>query len=157
MAEQQEKKKKKKVRRFYDYGLVFTIIFLTAFGLVMIYSSSSYSAQLAYGDAGYFMKRQGMIALAGLVGMFIVSKINYHFFARFARLSYIVSYILMGLVMTVGIERNGQKRWLGIGDLSFQPTEFVKVALILYLAFTIVKMARMINEGKGLGAIALRA
>ncbi len=157
MAEQQEKKKKKKVRRFYDYSLVFTIIFLTAFGLVMIYSSSSYSAQLAYGDAGYFMKRQGMIALAGLVGMFIVSKINYHFFARFARLSYIVSYILMGLVMTVGIERNGQKRWLGIGDLSFQPTEFVKVALILYLAFTIVKMGRMINEGKGLGAIALRA
>lgn len=157
MAEQKEKKKKKKVRRFYDYSLVFTIIFLTVFGLVMIYSSSSYSAQLAYGDAGYFMKRQGMIALAGLVCMFIVSKMNYHFFARFARVSYILSYILMGLVMTVGIERNGQKRWLGVGSLSFQPTEFVKVALILYLAFTIVKMGRMINEGKGLGAIALRA
>ena len=157
MAEQQEMKKKKKVRRFYDYSLVFTIIFLTAFGLVMIYSSSSYSAQLAYGDAGYFMKRQGLIALAGLVGMFIVSKMNYHFFARFARLSYIVSYILMALVMTVGIERNGQKRWLGIGDVSFQPTEFVKVALILYLAFIIVRMGRMVNDGKGLAAIALRA
>ncbi len=157
MAEQQEKKKKKKMRRFYDYSLVFTIIFLTAFGLVMIYSSSSYSAQLTYGDAGYFMKRQGLIALAGLVIMFVVSKMNYHFFARFANLGYITSYILMGLVMTVGIERNGQKRWLGVGSLSFQPTELVKVALILYLAVIIVKMGRMVNEGKGLAAIAIRA
>ena len=53
-----QNKKEGKTRRFYDYSLLFTIIFLTVFGLVMIYSSSSYSAQLRYHDAGYFMKRR---------------------------------------------------------------------------------------------------
>ena len=67
MAEHQEAKKKGKIRRFYDYSLVFTIIFLTVFGLIMIYSSSSYSAQLAYdGDDFHFVRRQGLIALAFL-------------------------------------------------------------------------------------------
>ena len=103
MAERQEhqgKKKKAKVRRFYDYSLVFTIIFLILFGLVMIYSSSSYSAQLTYdGDSFHFVRRQGLIALGSLAVMIAISKMDYHFFARFARFSYILSYILMFLVM----------------------------------------------------------
>lgn len=157
MAEHQETKKKGKVRRFYDYSLVFTIIFLTVFGLVMIYSSSSYSAQLTYkGDDFHFVRRQGFIALGGLAAMFIISKMDYHFFARFAKLAYILSYILMILVMTIGDERNGQKRWLGIGGLSFQPTEFVKIALVLYLAVIIVKMGKRLNEYEGIWAIAIR-
>ncbi len=157
MAEHQETKKKGKVRRFYDYSLVFTIIFLTVFGLVMIYSSSSYSAQLTYnGDDFHFVRRQGFIALGGLAAMFIISKMDYHFFARFAKLAYILSYILMILVMTIGDERNGQKRWLGIGGLSFQPTEFVKIALVLYLAVIIVKMGKRLNEYEGIWAIAVR-
>ena len=157
MAEHQEAKKKGKVRRFYDYSLVFTIIFLTVFGLVMIYSSSSYSAQLAYkGDDFHFVRRQGFIALGGLAAMFVISKMDYHFFARFAKLAYILSYILMILVMAIGDERNGQKRWLGIGGLSFQPTEFVKIALVLYLSVVIVKMGKRLNEYEGIWAIAIR-
>lgn len=157
MAEHQGGKKKGKVRRFYDYSLVFTIIFLTVFGLVMIYSSSSYSAQLAYkGDDFHFVRRQGFIALGGLVLMIIISKVDYHIWARFAKLAYILSYIMMFLVMTVGIERNGQKRWLGIGGLSFQPTEFVKIALILYLAVVIVKLGKRVDQNEGLMAIAIR-
>lgn len=157
MAEHQEAKKKGKIRRFYDYSLVFTIIFLTVFGLIMIYSSSSYSAQLAYdGDDFHFVRRQGLIALAGLVIMLIISKMDYHFFARFAKFAYILSYILMILVITVGIERNGQKRWLGVGSISFQPTEFVKIALVLYLSVIIVKMGKKVDQNEGLLAIAIR-
>ena len=160
MAERQEhqgKKKKAKVRRFYDYSLLFTIIFLILFGLVMIYSSSSYSAQLTYdGDSFHFVRRQGLIALGSLAVMIAISKMDYHFFARFARFSYILSYILMFLVMTIGKTINGQKRWLGVVYLTIHPTEFVKIALILYLSAIIVKMGKRVNKKEGLWAIAIR-
>ena len=148
MAENRPEKKKK-VRRFYDYSLLFTVIFLTVFGLVMIYSSSSYSAQLVYGDVAYFMKRQAMIALAGFVGMILISKMDYHWYARFAVLAYIMSYVLMIAVSLFGRKVNGKRRWLAIGPISFQPTEFVKVALIVMLAAVIVQMGRNINRKKG--------
>ena len=115
----------------------------------MIYSSSSYSAQLVYGDAAYFMKRQAMIALAGFVGMILISKMDYHWYARFAVLAYIMSYVLMIAVSLFGRKVNGKRRWLAIGPISFQPTEFVKVALIVMLAAVIVQMGRNINRKKG--------
>lgn len=148
--------KKLRARRFYDYSLLFAVIFLTVFGLVMIYSSSSYSAQLRYGDAGYFMKRQGYIALAGFLVMLLISKINYHFFAKFALLSYFLSYVLMFMVMftPLGIEMNGKKRWLKLGPVQFQPTELVKIALILLLAVVITEMGVQVNKIKALGVIA---
>ena len=72
----------------------------------------------------------------GLVAMLIISKIDYHIFARFSVFAYLMSYILMIAVSLVGREVNGKKRWLG-GPLSFQPTEFVKIALIVLLAAVI--------------------
>ena len=148
---QEARAQKKKVRHFYDYSLLFSIIFLTAFGLVMIYSASSYSAQLdpRYGGNGaYFMQRQGAIAAVGFVVLFIVSKMDYHFFAKFSVLGYVMSYVLMIAVSLVGTEANGKKRWLGIGPVSFQPTEFVKIALILMLAAVITSVGHRINRPK---------
>lgn len=115
--------KKKKARRFYDYSLLFTIIFLTIFGLIMIYSASSYTAQLKYDNASYFMARQAKIALGGFVLMIIISKMDYHWYSRFAVFAYVLSLVLMIAVSLFGREVNGKKRWLGIGPLSFQPTE----------------------------------
>lgn len=148
----QRRKVKKKPQRFYDYSLLFIVIFLTVFGLVMIYSSSSYSAQIVYHDPFYFMKRQGMIALCGFFVMLVISKMDYHFFARFGILSYIISYILMILVMfsPLGISVNGKKRWLGVGSARFQPTELVKIALILLLALVITQMGKKINEWRAI-------
>lgn len=147
-----DRPKKKKPRRFYDYSLLFTIIFLTVFGLVMIYSSSSYMAQIKYNDASYFMKRQAMIALAGFFMMLVISKINYHFFARFAVFAYLLCYVLMILVMfsPLGIEVNGKKRWLGKGSVRFQPTELVKIALIVLLALVITEMGKKVSEWRGI-------
>ena len=157
--ESTEKRKGGKVQRFYDYSLLLTIIFLTIFGLVMIYSSSSYSAQIRFHDAGHFMKRQGYIALGSFVVMLIVSKMDYHFYAKFAYLAYGLSYVLLALVMwsPLGVIANGKKRWLGIGPVQFQPTELVKIALILLIAVIITQMGTKINELSSLFKIAALA
>ena len=154
IREQQMPKKKKKVKHFYDYSHLFCIIFLTAFGLVMIYSASSYSAQLNYkGNGAYFMERQAGIAAVGFVAMIIISKMDYHIFARFSVLAYLMSYILMIAVSFVGREVNGKRRWLAIGPLSFQPTEFVKIALIVMLAAMITTMGIKINKWRNMGYV----
>ena len=137
MPEAGKKKKKKKTRRFYDYSLLFTVIFLTVFGLIMIYSASAYKAQMDFGNPGHFMIRQAAIAAGGFVLMYVVSRIDYHWFARFATTGYIMSYITMLLTMfsPLGVASHGKKRWLKVGPgmMQFQPTELVKISLILLL------------------------
>ena len=80
--------KKKRSQRFYDYSLLFTIAFLIMFGLLMIYSASSYKAQLDYnGNAAYFMTRQGVIALGGFAFMILISRLDYRWYAKFYKLA----------------------------------------------------------------------
>ena len=144
------KKKKKKARRFYDYSLLFTIVFLTIFGLVMIYSSSSYMAQINYkGNAGYFMTRQAGIALAGFFLMILISRMDYHWYARFSNLAILVSWGLMIAVSLFGREVNGKKRWLGVGNASFQPTELVKITVIVAMAALITRIGRDVDRMAG--------
>ncbi len=145
--------KKNKPKRFYDYSLLFCVIFLTAFGLVMIYSASSYTAQLKYNNAAYFMMRQLKIAAAGLFLAIVISKLDYHWYARFAVFAYVLAYVLMIAVSLFGTKVNGKRRWLGVGGLSFQPTEFVKIALIVLLAAVITQMGKKINSWKAMGLI----
>jgi len=150
------KKKKKKVRRFYDYSLLFTIVFLTIFGLVMIYSSSSYMAQIKYkGNAGYFMIRQAVIALGGFFLMIVISKMDYHWYARFSNLAILVSWGLMVAVSLFGKEVNGKKRWLGVGPLSFQPTELVKITVIVAMAVLITRIGRDVDRVAGVARAVL--
>ena len=138
--------KKNRPKRFYDYSLLFCIIFLMVFGLVMIYSASSYTAQLKFNNAGYFMMRQLTFALIGLGAALVISKVDYHWYARLYRFGYFISYVLMIAVSLVGREVNGKKRWLGVGSFSFQPTEVVKITLIVYLAVLITKMGSIVQS-----------
>ena len=149
------KKKKKKLHRYYDYSLLFTIIFLYVFGLVMIYSSSSYNAQIHGLKPSYYMQRQALIGLVGFFAMLVISKLDYHMFAKFTAPAMVVSYICMILVnfTPLGIEVNGKKRWLGYGSLRFQPAELVKITVILVLAVIITKMGKKINEWSTWGLI----
>lgn len=140
--------KKKKVKRFYDFSLLFVIIFLTIFGLIMIYSASSYKSLILFDDATYFMSRQGKIALAGILIMLFISKMDYHWYSKYVVFAYVLSITLMIAVFFVGIEANGKKRWIGKGSLRFQPTELVKVTLIVILATVITMMGKRINELK---------
>ena len=78
MAKQAGRKREKQQKKFYDYTLLFVIIFLSCFGLIMIYSTSYYTAQLKLNDPSYYMRRQASVLLIGLVVMIIVSKFDYH-------------------------------------------------------------------------------
>ncbi|HIZ43384.1 MAG TPA: putative lipid II flippase FtsW [Firmicutes bacterium] len=138
----EKSKKLNKPQRYYDYSLLAVILFLCCFGLIMVYSSSSYTAQINTGDSLFYLKKQGIAFLIGLVCMFLVSKIDYHRFGKLAVLGYILALVLMVLVnfTPFGIEYNGKKRWFGIGNTSlFQAAEAVKVALILSMASLITK------------------
>ena len=91
------------------------IIFLTAFGLIMIYSSSAYNAQVSGQPSTYYMIRQGGIAVVGFIMMLIISKIDYHSFMKFAVPAVVVSYICEFLVTftPLGIAVNGKKKMAG--------------------------------------------
>lgn len=147
---------KKKPRRFYDYSLLFTIFFLTVFGLIMIYSSSYYNAQVNGQPPAYYMIRQAQIAFVGFLMMLVISKMNYHFFAKFTIPAVVVSYICMFLVnfTSLGIEVNGKKRWLGTRSLRFQPAELIKITVILVLAVIITRLGKKINEWRTWGMLA---
>ncbi len=143
--------KRKRSQRFYDYSLLFAIVFLTIFGLIMIYSASSYKAQIDHGNAAYFMIRQGAVAAVGLVIMIIISKMDYHWYAKVWKLGAAIVWILMILVTftPLGREYNGKKRWLGYSSFSFQPSELVKILVIVALAAIIVRCGRDIDRFAG--------
>lgn len=144
------RKKKIKSERFFDYSLFFVVIFLVCFGLVMIYSTTSYSSQLENGTSYYYLTRQGLFAVLGIVAAVIISRIDYHFWARFAFIAYIIMIILQILVLFVGHEVNGQKRWYKFGPIQFQPSEISKVALILFLAFICSQAVKSLHTLKGI-------
>ena len=94
-----------------------------------------------------------MIAACSAVGMLLISKIDYHWFAKFAYPAYFVSLICMVATMLFGVESHGKKRWLQVGPIQFQPTEMVKISLILFLAVVISRLGLKINEFKKVRAI----
>ena len=133
---------------YFDYSLLFIILFLVGFGLVMIYSTSSYTAALDFGDAAYFFKRQAVFAVLGIVCMLIVSKVDYHFLKRVTVLAFFGIGLLTLAVLIVGSASGGSTRWLEIGPLRFQPSELAKMAIILYVAFATTVQVWKLNDWK---------
>lgn len=140
---------RKNQESFSDYTLLFIVLFLLAFGLVMLYSTSAYDANLTYNDSTYLFRKQIFSTLAGLVVLFIVSHLPYHIWERFAVIGYGVSVALVLLIIPFGIEANGAKRWLRVFGISLQQAEVAKLAMILFLAYLICKMGRNIRTMKG--------
>ena len=140
---------------FFDYSLLFIVLFLLGFGLVMLYSTSSYEAAQDYGSTTYYLTRQLRATILGLVGMLIIANIPYHFWAKFYGLGYIASVILLLLIIPFGYESGGAKRWFRIGGLSIQPSEIAKMSMILFLAVMICKMGKAIRSMRGFIAVML--
>ncbi len=147
MAERQSKKRQIK---YFDYSLLFFIIFLICFGLVMLYSTSAYDAQETFEDPAHYLKRQGMAFGMGLIGMFIISRIDYRRWRNMGNFAYLLSSVLCILVLIpgIGIVHNNSRRWLGIPNSSFefQPSEFAKLAVIMFLASLICRFPRKMNK-----------
>ena len=126
----------------YDVTLLVTVWLLAGIGLILLYSTSSYNGQVKFHDSFYYLKKQGFATILGMVGMFFVARIDYHRWIPFAKLGYVAAIGLSVAVMFIGDEYNGSKRWLSLGPISFQPSEFAKVAVILYLSCVISDQAR---------------
>jgi len=147
-----KQKKKEQTEYFFDYSLLFIVLFLLGFGLIMIYSASSYQAFQDFGDSTHYLKRQLIAVVIGLIAMIAVANIPYHAWERFYLLGYLVSMGMVPLVLTpLGVESHGARRWIGIGKTGFniQPAEVAKICMILFLAVMVCKMGKSIRTMKG--------
>ena len=125
---------------------------LVGLGLVMVYSSSSVLAHVRFGDSGLFLKKQSIRVFIGLVLMLALSRLPLHWWARLSRPIMLLALALLLLVLGWG--HGAAQRWLSIpawgGGLAFQPAEFAKLALVLYLADVLVrKRDELHNFGRG--------
>ena len=133
------KKNETKKRRFYDYSLIFIILFLLVMGLIMIYSASSYTADLKFKNSAYFVNKQLIFVVAGLILMIFVSIVPYQVWIKLSKLIYVVATALVGAVLVIGRDANGARRWINLFGVKFQPSEFVKVAIIIFSSYYLVK------------------
>ncbi len=116
------------------YQLLFCSLLLCLIGLIMVYSSSHIWALDKFNDAFYYIKRQGLFALLGLIGLFILTKIDYHLYYKYAKVILFFSFILLILVLIPGLGqvRGGSRSWFSLGAFSLQPSEIFKLAIIIY-------------------------
>ena len=98
----------------------------------MVYSSSSIWAEYKFDDPLKYVKNQGLFLIIGIIIMYLISKIDYKKYYKYASKIFLVCFTLIVLVLFVGTERNGSKSWFGIGSFGIQPSEFMKLAMIIF-------------------------
>ena len=153
-----------KPRRYYDYTLVFLVLILSSFGLLMIYSSSYYTASInpKIADGAYYFREQAWKTAVGFVVMIGVSLFDYHKWMKWwlVLLAYAGGVVIMLLTnfTSFGKEYNGAKRWFGIGNHTlFQPAELVKIVLIILIAYLMVLMKNRIDHLKNAAVVVVLA
>jgi cell division protein FtsW len=135
---------------------VLVTLALVAFGLVMVYSATSASAAIGNGDAGYYLKRQGIYAGLGLVLLLVASRFDFRRLRDLAPVLLVVSFVLCLAVLVVAEPVNGARRWLAFGPATFQPSELAKLSLAIWAAayLTRKKPPRTLRElAKPLGIV----
>ncbi|MDC7294269.1 MULTISPECIES: FtsW/RodA/SpoVE family cell cycle protein [unclassified Butyrivibrio] len=142
--------RKEKAESYIDYSMIFIILFLLAFGLVMLYSTSSYEANLDFGDSAYYFRHQLIPTLIGLGGMVLLSYFPYRFFKNLALVIYVGALAFLFALIPFGKVINGAKRWLNIAGFSVQPAEICKIAAIIFSATIIAKLQKNLMTAKGL-------
>lgn len=127
--------------------VLFTVVLvLVGLGLVMVYSSSAVLAQQKMNDSRYFLVRDLIWVVLGLVGMALSMRIDYSLYRRLAYPILGFATLLLGAVLVIGSRVNGARRWFHFGPLSFQPAELAKVALIIFLAHILAKKADKVRH-----------
>ena len=148
------KKTKAARNRYYDYNLVAIVVLLTCFGLVMLYSTSAYTAQVNYENDMQFFGRQTAISIASILIALFISRLDYHVLYYISGAIYVTSIVLMLLVKfsPLGIEVNGARRWLTIipgTTIQLQPSELAKIAAITFIPCLIIKMGKNVKTLRG--------
>jgi len=136
-----------------DFGLLLSVLVLLSMGIIMVFSASAVTAANNLGDAFYFLKRQLTWAGLGLAGMGALMRMPYTIFRRLANPLLGVSLVLLVLVLIIGISAKGSSRWLGVGSLSFQPSEVIKLTMVIFLAARLAEDSRRLGSSfvRGLG------
>ncbi len=111
-----------------------SLIILVMLGVIMVFSASYYVAKVKYDDIYYYFTKQARFAILGFMALPLIIKVNWNIYRDYSGFFYGISCVFLVLVLLIGLEDNGAKRWLGIGSFSFQPSELGKVGLIMYLA-----------------------
>lgn len=138
--------------QYFDYDLLMILVFLMCFGLVMLYSTSAYSANADFGNDMFYFSKQAIISAVSFVFMLFVSKLDYHVYGAFSWQIYYISLFLMLLVKTpLGVEAYGSRRWLQLpANMTLQPSEIAKIAVILLIPYEICRLGPKIQSKKGL-------
>ena len=131
-----------------DYNLIAAVVLLTCFGLVMLYSTSAYEAQVNYGSDTFYFAKQAFISLFSFAIMIGASCLDYHWYIKKSGLLYVVSMGLLVATKFLGRTVNGARRWIYIGPLSFQPAEIAKLAVILFIPYMLIHMGRRMKGWK---------
>ena len=134
----------------FDLILYISIILISLFGILMIYSSSSIWAEYKFNDSFKYLKNQGLFFIIGLFIMNLISRIDYHKYKDKSNLILCVCIVLLILVIIPGIGkvRNGSRSWFGIGSFGIQPSEFMKLALIIFTAKYLEKSEKYMKSVK---------
>ncbi len=144
-------------KKYLDYPMLFLVIFLIFFGMVMIFSTSSYKSTVNFGHPYHWVLRQGISVIIGAFFMIGLSKLDYRWFNNkiIAIGGYGVSILLLIAVLIVGAAKKGAVRWISIGGFQFQPSEVAKIFLVILLAYLLSlnahKMQHFMDAVKILG------
>jgi cell division protein FtsW len=132
----------------FDYILLLAVLALVGFGIVMVYSTSAILAGDRFGDPYYFLKRQALYAGFGFVLMILMMFFPYEMLKRFAYPILILSilFLIAVLIPGIGHRAGGSMRWLKIQSFSFQPSEFAKLGLVIFLAYFLTKKEEKIRS-----------
>ena len=130
----------------YDDTLLVTVLILVLVGLILLTSTSAYNGRVKFHDSYYYLKKQGLATVLGMAGMLWIARIDYHRWIPLAVPGYLAAIGLSIAVMAFGKEYNGSKRWLSLGPFSFQPSEFAKVAVILFLTYVIMRNVKSMGK-----------
>ncbi|MGI6285428.1 putative lipid II flippase FtsW [Neomoorella humiferrea] len=129
-----------------DFWILLPCVLLLGIGIVMIFSASALTSTYSYGDPYFFFKRQMIWAALGLGGLFFTMQFDYTYLRRLAAPFLGVAIVLLILVLLIGTTSRGSSRWLGIGSLSFQPSEIIKLAMVIFLANSLAQNRRYLNN-----------
>lgn len=123
----------------YDRGLIMTVLALLGFGLIMVFSASTVVSAEMYGSQTSIFTRQLLFVVIGLVGLMVSMRFDYHFYEQ-GWVIYPLLLVSLALLiyLLVAPESGGVQRWIRIGPVNFQPSEFAKLAVILFTAFYLV-------------------
>ena len=131
-----------------DYVLLILVLLLVVFGLVVLYSTSAYNGRVKFADPAYYLRKQFFATSIGLFSMYLVSCMDYRRLQNYAWIGYGIALMLSTAVLFVGREYNGSKRWLALGPLSFLPSEYAKLAVVVLLAAIVSRNASHMKSWK---------